>query len=69
MPVAGGPRMLLNRNLLYTAVTRAKKCVVLIGNRSCVDAMIDNQMEDRRYTSLEERIRELISFSVRDEIL
>ena len=59
MPVAGGPRMLLNRNLLYTAVTRAKKCVVLIGHRSCVDSMIDNQMEDKRYTSLEERIREL----------
>ena len=59
MPVAGGPRLLLTRNLLYTAVTRAKKCVVLIGSRDCVNEMIDNQTEEKRYTTLSERITEI----------
>ncbi len=59
MPVAGGPRLLLTRNLLYTAVTRAKKCVVLIGSRDCVSEMIDNQTEEKRYTTLSEKITEI----------
>ena len=59
MPLLGGPRMLLNRNLLYTGVTRAKKCVTILGNRSTVSTMIDNVSEKNRYTGLAARIREM----------
>lgn len=58
IPLLGGPRMLMTRNLLYTAVTRAKKCVVLTGSASTFQAMIDNQTEENRYTTLARRIRE-----------
>ncbi len=63
LPLLGGPRMLMTRNLLYTAVTRAKKCVVILGSEETVRAMIDNDTEQRRYTSLDERIRELCRIS------
>ena len=59
MPLMGGPRMLFNRNLLYTGVTRAKDCVTILGSRQVVEEMIANERENRRYTSLDERIREL----------
>lgn len=59
MPLLGGPRMLFNRNLLYTGVTRAKNCVTILGSRQVVYDMIANVSEARRYTSLERRIREL----------
>ena len=58
IPLLGGPRMLMTRNLLYTAVTRARKCVVLTGSPETFQAMIENQMEENRYTTLAERIRE-----------
>ncbi len=58
IPLLGGPRMLMTRNLLYTAVTRARKCVVLTGSQETFQAMIDNQMEENRYTTLAQRIRE-----------
>ena len=58
IPLLGGPRMLMTRNLLYTAVTRARKCVVLTGSAETFQAMIDNQTEENRYTTLERRIRE-----------
>lgn len=58
MPVLSGPRMLFNRNLLYTAVTRAKKCVVMLGSSETVRTMIHNESENKRYTALEDRIRE-----------
>lgn len=58
MPLLGGPRMLMNRNLLYTAVTRARKCVTIVGSEASFQEMIDNEREQRRYTSLELRIRE-----------
>ncbi|MCR5720435.1 MAG: ATP-dependent RecD-like DNA helicase [Lachnospiraceae bacterium] len=58
MPLLGGPRMLLNRNLLYTAVTRAKKSVVILGSKQTVSNMIDNVSDFQRYTALPERIRE-----------
>jgi len=60
MPLLTGPRMLLNRNLLYTAVTRAKNCVLIVGSEATVQMMIDNESEQRRYSSLSERIKELI---------
>ncbi len=59
IPLLSGPRMLMNRNLLYTAVTRAKKCVCIVGLPETFDAMIDNEAEQRRYSSLDERLREL----------
>ncbi len=60
LPLLSGPRMLFNRNLLYTAVTRAKKCVVIVGSEQTVGQMIDNVNEAKRYTSLRERIREVM---------
>ena len=60
LPLLSGPRMLFNRNLLYTAVTRAKRCVVLVGSEGMVQKMIENVNEQRRYTSLKERIVEVV---------
>lgn len=59
LPLLSGPRMLFNRNLLYTAVTRARRCVTILGNSRVVQEMIDNAKENRRYTSLNDRIREI----------
>lgn len=59
IPLLGGPKMLMTRNLLYTAVTRARKCVVLTGSADTFQAMIDNQTEENRYTTLSQRIGEL----------
>ncbi len=58
IPLLPGPRMLMNRNLLYTAVTRAKSCVTLVGDAQTFYRMIDNTFEQKRYTSLKERINE-----------
>ena len=60
MPLLTGPKMLFNRNLLYTGVTRAKNCVTILGSRRTVQEMVDNNYQNRRYTGLAERIRELI---------
>lgn len=59
LPVLSGPRMLLNRNLLYTAVTRARKCVTILGSRQVIFEMIANEKQHERYTSLCDRIREM----------
>ena len=58
LPVLSGPEMLMSRNLLYTAVTRAKRCVILIGSNDRIQQMIDNDHVQHRYTSLCERIKE-----------
>ncbi len=58
IPLLTGPRQLLHRNLLYTAVTRAKKCVTLVGSDETLQIMVQNTNEQKRYTSLSERIRE-----------
>ena len=60
IPISSGPRMLLNRNLLYTAVTRAKKCVTLVGSRAVVEQMIGNVFEQKRYSSLCQRLQEMM---------
>ena len=52
IPVLSGPPMLLTRNLLYTAVTRAKKMVVIIGTKQCVARMVHNNYTKIRYTML-----------------
>ena len=59
MPVLSGPRMLLNRNLLYTAVTRARKCVTIVGSEETFQDMIRNEKQQNRYSSLDVRLREL----------
>ena len=62
IPLLTGPRMLLNRNLLYTAVTRARFCVTLVGSEQTFETMIENVSEQTRYSGLLERIREVESF-------
>ena len=59
IPMYYGPSMLMNRNLLYTAVTRAKKCVCLVGLPEVFCRMEQNTNESMRYSGLLERIREL----------
>ncbi len=59
LPLLSGPRMLFNRNLLYTAVTRARKCVTILGSSQVVQEMIANEREHGRYSSLCDRIREI----------
>ena len=64
LPLLSGPAGLFTRNLLYTAVTRARECVVILGSRQTVAAMAANVRENRRYTGLKERIHEI--FAVAD---
>jgi len=59
LPLLSGPRMLFNRNLLYTGITRAKSCVTILGSSDTLREMIDNESENRRYTSLNARICEI----------
>lgn len=59
IPMYTGPRMLMNRNILYTAITRARKCVCMIGEEDIFMQMAANESDARRYTSLDMRIREL----------
>ena len=58
IPLLNGPRQLYNRNLIYTAVTRARKCVTLVGSDTVFAEMIQNNTEQNRNSSLSDRIRE-----------
>lgn len=58
IPLLSGPRMLLNRNLLYTAVTRARRCVTIVGSEETFREMINNEKQQRRYSSLDVRLKE-----------
>ena len=58
IPLLAGPKLLYTRNLLYTAVTRAKKCLTIVGSDAVFQEMIQNKNEQARYTSLTERICE-----------
>lgn len=58
IPLLGGPPLLMNRNLLYTAVTRAKKCVTLVGDEHTFVSMVENRNEQVRYCGLRDRILE-----------
>ena len=60
IPLLNGPSMLMNRNLLYTAVTRARKCVTLVGNDATFNQMIQNTSQQKRYSGLCDRIRESV---------
>ena len=59
IPIHSGPRMLMTRNLIYTAVTRAKKCVCLVGLPEMFQYMVDNAVEQKRYSGLKDRILEI----------
>lgn len=59
IPLLTGPRLLFNRNVLYTAVTRAKKCVTIVGSPDTVQMMIRNIMEIKRYSGLKRAIQEM----------
>ena len=59
LPILDGPRLLFTRNLLYTAVTRAKNCVVIVGSDTMVKFMIDNKSEQSRYSRLNDQIRDM----------
>lgn len=58
IPLLSGPAMLMNRNLLYTAVTRARKCVTLVGNDTTFAEMIQNTSQQKRYSGLVARLKE-----------
>lgn len=60
IPLLSGPSQLFNRNILYTAVTRARKCVTIVGSRDMVSTMIQNENEQKRYSGLSECIKEII---------
>ncbi len=59
IPLLQGPKMLMNRNLLYTAVTRAKKCVTLVGDEQVLKEMIENGTQIKRFSGLKDRIKEI----------
>lgn len=59
IPLLTGPRMLMNRNLLYTAVTRARSCVTLVGSKDTFRMMVENSSEQARYSGLADRISEV----------
>ena len=58
LPLLDGPRMLMNRNILYTAVTRARKCICIVGSEQTFYNMISNENEQKRFSSLDVRIKE-----------
>lgn len=62
IPMLSGPRMLMTRNLLYTAVTRAKTCVCMVGLTEIFDNMIENASEQKRYSTLDVRIKEVCNW-------
>lgn len=59
LPLLAGPRPLMNKNLLYTAVTRAKKCVCIVGSEETFHMMAENESEQKRYSGLKRRIEEM----------
>jgi exodeoxyribonuclease V alpha subunit len=61
IPLLAGPRPLMNRNLLYTAVTRARSCVTLVGSAEVFQMMVENETEQKRFTGLSETIKSYIS--------
>ena len=59
LPLMNGPRPLMNRNLLYTAVTRARKCVTIVGDDRVFTQMVDNVQEQQRFCGLERAVRRI----------
>ena len=67
MPAVGGPPMLLTRNLLYTAVTRARRLVMIVGRETAIDQMIANAHTRKRYSALCYRLRQMQSFTAEQQ--
>jgi exodeoxyribonuclease V alpha subunit len=63
MPVFQGPQVLMTRNLLYTAVTRARELVVLVGDEASVARMIENERETFRNSGLSEKLKKVLQFA------
>ena len=63
MPAVGGPPMLLTRNLLYTAVTRARRLVMIVGREAAIDQMIANAHTRKRYSALCYRLKQMLELS------
>lgn len=61
IPLLSGPFVLMNRNLLYTAITRAKKCAIILGSSNTVANMISNESENKRYSGLDRQILDLLA--------
>ncbi len=57
IPMCSAPQMLLTRNLLYTAITRAQTMVILVGREEIIAEMLKNDRQSKRYTGLEEILR------------
>ncbi|MBP5426858.1 MAG: ATP-dependent RecD-like DNA helicase [Clostridiales bacterium] len=57
IPLVEAPTILLTRNLLYTAVTRAKEMVIIVGAKDTVKKMVNNAKENKKYSALAEKIR------------
>ncbi len=66
IPLLTGPRPLMNRNLLYTAVTRARSCVTLVGSAQTFQTMVENETEQKRYTGLCETVKSYLSSQMPD---
>ncbi len=66
LPLLSGPDILMTRNILYTAVTRARKCVVIVGNEHTIQRMIENSRERERFSGLKERLLEIMHHQIRD---
>lgn len=60
LPLLSGPRPLMNRNLLYTALTRARKCVTIVGDDRVFAQMVDNVQEQQRFCGLRDRLCETV---------
>ncbi|MBO5292325.1 MAG: ATP-dependent RecD-like DNA helicase [Lachnospiraceae bacterium] len=60
MPLLSGPRMLMNRNLLYTGITRARDCVTILGSKETFHEMVENESQQKRLSGLSDRIQELM---------
>jgi exodeoxyribonuclease V alpha subunit len=66
IPIFSGPPMLLTRNLIYTAVTRARDLVVLVGDKRYLHMMIKNNQIAKRYSSLNAKLRDYFHFIIND---
>lgn len=63
IPVFSGPQVLMTRNLLYTAVTRARKMVVMVGDEAFLHEMVDNKRETLRYSGLSDKLRKFAGYT------
>jgi exodeoxyribonuclease V alpha subunit len=63
MPVFAGPQVLMTRNLLYTAVTRAKQMVVLVGDEISLQNMVENRRETLRHSGLSDKLKNLSRYA------